>query len=313
MTLAHSLTQSIRRPYEKIRTIEQYLKENYRYSLEVEASAKEAPIDDFLFTQKKGYCEQYATAMVLLLRAVGIPARLVTGFLAGEWNPYGQYYIVRNSDAHAWVEAWFPKSGWVRFDPTPTSFSKTKSPVMILLAQAFDILRWQWNRYIISYDLSDQMRVMTEVKERGHRFQENLYSSWSAFTKRFSGMIENNTLRLGILVFGGMILLAMGLFLIRYPRLHRWRQRRTLSKSAVLFYQQMLHLLASHHFVKPVGQTGMEFCTGLSKGEVASAALTLTTLYYKVRFGSIPLTQEESNQVDVLLNRLRKSMEGRPL
>ena len=76
------------------------------------------PIGDFLFRYRSGHCEYFATAMVLMLRSQGIPARFVTGFLGGENNRLG-YYIVRQSNAHAWVEAYLPDSGWTVFDPTP--------------------------------------------------------------------------------------------------------------------------------------------------------------------------------------------------
>ncbi len=76
------------------------------------------PVDQFLFDTRRGFCEHYATAFVTLMRAAGIPARVVAGFQGGEYNEAGNYYIVRQSDAHAWAEAWLPGRGWVRVDPT---------------------------------------------------------------------------------------------------------------------------------------------------------------------------------------------------
>lgn len=76
------------------------------------------PVDDFLFRTREGYCEHYASAFAVLMRAAGIPARIVGGYLGGEVNPYGNYLIVRQSHAHAWVEVWMEKKGWIRVDPT---------------------------------------------------------------------------------------------------------------------------------------------------------------------------------------------------
>lgn len=76
------------------------------------------PVDDFLFESRQGYCEHYASAFVFLMRAAGIPARVVGGYLGGEVNPYGNYLIVRQSHAHAWAEVWSPEKGWFRVDPT---------------------------------------------------------------------------------------------------------------------------------------------------------------------------------------------------
>ncbi|MCF8077967.1 MAG: DUF3488 and transglutaminase-like domain-containing protein [Desulfobacterales bacterium] len=76
------------------------------------------PIDEFLFQSRKGFCEHYASAFAFLMRAVGLPSRIVGGYLGGEPNPFGGYLIVRQSDAHAWVEVWLPDQGWIRIDPT---------------------------------------------------------------------------------------------------------------------------------------------------------------------------------------------------
>jgi hypothetical protein len=76
------------------------------------------PVDEFLFETRRGYCEHYATSFVTLARAAGIPARIVTGYQGGEYNPIGNYLRVRQSDAHAWAEVWLEQSGWVRIDPT---------------------------------------------------------------------------------------------------------------------------------------------------------------------------------------------------
>ena len=106
--LAHRVTQQAVTPFEQTLAIQQHLLENYRYSLENDTATLNHPLDEFLFIRKTGYCEHYATAMVVMLRTVGIPARLVTGFLATEWNEYGGYFTVRQRDAHAWVEVYFP-------------------------------------------------------------------------------------------------------------------------------------------------------------------------------------------------------------
>jgi len=79
---------------------------------------REDPVDQFLFDSRRGFCEHYASSFVFLMRAAGIPARVVTGYLGGEYNPLGRYLLIRQSDAHAWAEVWLKGSGWVRIDPT---------------------------------------------------------------------------------------------------------------------------------------------------------------------------------------------------
>jgi len=95
-----------------------YLKDNgFVYTLEPPVLGRN-PVDDFLFQSRKGYCEHYASAFAFLMRAAGIPARIVGGYLGGEINPFGDYLIVRQSDAHVWVEVWTAAEGWMRVDPT---------------------------------------------------------------------------------------------------------------------------------------------------------------------------------------------------
>ncbi|MFW5901827.1 MAG: transglutaminase TgpA family protein, partial [Thermodesulfobacteriota bacterium] len=90
---------------------------DFRYTLRPPALGQN-PIDAFLFNSRKGYCEHYASAFAFLMRAAGVPARIVGGYQGGEMNPYGDYLIIRQSDAHAWVEVWLEKKGWIRMDPT---------------------------------------------------------------------------------------------------------------------------------------------------------------------------------------------------
>ena len=143
----------------KAQTIERYLKDNYRYSLNIKTPYDTiSPILHFLFQSKTGFCEHYATAMTLMLRSAGIPARIVTGFVGGELNTYGGYIIVRQSNAHSWVEAVINGS-WQRFDPTPSVLSQPPSSVSLYL----DMLKLMWDRYVIAFSLSDQKEIVKAV------------------------------------------------------------------------------------------------------------------------------------------------------
>lgn len=105
--------------YEKARKIEDFLRNNYLYDLDIPpAPPDEDPVIHFLFEEKRGYCEHFASAMVLMCRSLGIPARFVTGYVPGRYNPLTGYREIRAKDAHAWVEAYIPKAGWVQFEPT---------------------------------------------------------------------------------------------------------------------------------------------------------------------------------------------------
>ena len=94
-----------------------FRQENFVYTLQPPALGRD-PVEEFLFTTRRGFCEHFASAFVTLMRAAGVPSRVVIGYLGAEYNPAGGYFIVRQADAHAWAEAWLPGQGWVRVDPT---------------------------------------------------------------------------------------------------------------------------------------------------------------------------------------------------
>jgi len=106
--------------YETVMALTNYLQQNYAYSLELgHVPPGLDPVDWFLFDAKIGYCEQFATAETLMLRSLGIPARLATGYSTGDYDPVLNQSIVREHNAHAWVEVWFEGHGWVPVDPSP--------------------------------------------------------------------------------------------------------------------------------------------------------------------------------------------------
>ena len=118
--LAQQITATKATPYDKAEAIETYLRNTYKYSTVVKpAPAGRDPVDYFLFDLKADFCEYFASSMAVMLREVGVPARVVEGFTAGELDPLGRY-AVKELNAHAWVEAFFPQYGWIEFEPTPS-------------------------------------------------------------------------------------------------------------------------------------------------------------------------------------------------
>lgn len=118
--LAEEITAPFDNRYDKVRAVEDYLKANYPYDLDIPPQDGDMDaVAYFLFEEKAGYCEHFASAMAVMLRSVDIPARLVTGYTGGEYNPFTALWEIRQSDAHAWVEVDFGAAGWVPFDPTP--------------------------------------------------------------------------------------------------------------------------------------------------------------------------------------------------
>ncbi|MFL9710109.1 DUF3488 and DUF4129 domain-containing transglutaminase family protein [Methylobacillus sp. Pita1] len=141
-------------------------------------------IDDFLFSSKRGFCEHYASSFAYLMRAAGIPARIVTGYQGGETNPVGQYLIVRQSDAHAWVEVWLEGRGWVRLDPTAAvAPSRVDSGINTALADNtllpilarqdhawlrklylnWDAVNNGWNQWVLGYNQQRQLELLSRM------------------------------------------------------------------------------------------------------------------------------------------------------
>ncbi|MCP4205054.1 MAG: DUF3488 domain-containing protein [bacterium] len=171
---------------ERIRHLELYLRSEYRYSLEPVNSGGR-PVERFLFDTKQGHCEYFASAMVLLLRSQGVAARMATGYLGSDYNPLEEYFIVRQSNAHAWVEAFLPadeaadggqgESGrWVVFDPTPADArpQSGRTGFATLMAQAYDYLLFRWDRYVLTYGFGDQVDVFVGLRNAWLRFWQSL-------------------------------------------------------------------------------------------------------------------------------------------
>jgi transglutaminase-like putative cysteine protease len=150
-------------PREQARRIERHLMSEYEYSLEFLGRPPEGdPVEAFLFERHSGHCEYFASAMVLMLRSRGIAAKLATGFLGADYNPLEDYYVVRQSNAHAWVEAYLPEAGWTVFDPTPPAGRpvSSRSGFGTVLGQAWDYLLFRWDRYVLTYGFNDQMQFL---------------------------------------------------------------------------------------------------------------------------------------------------------
>jgi hypothetical protein len=157
--LARTVSANGETAYDKAGSIEQYLRNNYTYSLiTTPPPVGLTPLEDFLFHAKTGYCEHYATSMVLMLRGLGIHARIVNGFYAGEKNEYGDYIIVRQRDAHSWVEALIDGK-WRRFDPTPVV--PTDRPLTLIYF--LDLLKLNWFQYVVGYSSFEQRELIRMV------------------------------------------------------------------------------------------------------------------------------------------------------
>lgn len=182
LLLARSLRQRVDSDTEFVAVTLEYLRSGgFTYSLTPELLGADA-IDDFLFNTRTGFCGHYASAFVVLMRAVGIPAHVVTGYLGGEWNPIGRYLVVRQSDAHAWAEVWLEGRGWTRVDPTavveperlrrgvldllPDALTTRErllrsSPWLTRLLQQWDAANAWWTDHVVRFDYGAQLDLLS--------------------------------------------------------------------------------------------------------------------------------------------------------
>ena len=177
-------------------TLDYLRKGGFVYSLEPERLGPDA-IDDFLFKTRVGFCGHYASAFVVLMRAAGVPARVVTGYLGGEWIPYGGYLLVRQSEAHAWTEVWLTGRGWTRVDPTavveperlrrgildlmPQELSARArllhaSPWLAQLLQRWDAANAWWTAHVVRFDYDAQLGLLARL---GVRSPDARYLGWA--------------------------------------------------------------------------------------------------------------------------------------
>lgn len=314
--LAREVAGAGRAPYDIARAVEQHLRQNYQYSLDVGASVSASPVEDFLFTRKTGYCEHYATAMVVMLRTLGIPARLVTGFLPGVWNDFGNYYSVRQQDAHAWVEVYFPRSGWVTFDPTP-SVPAAAPAFFWRVGKVVDSIRLKWDRYVVQYSFRDQMAAAKSLREGGEKVRAEVSGLLSALTRRMASVqawLAESARAYGWFLVGGLGAgaLVAGLVLA-WNRLGRsggtrHADPRTARQiAAIQLYERMLRILESQGLLKPPGATPLEFARQVARerGEAARVVEPLTGLYCRVRFGQAPFSSDDARRARDLLTELQ--------
>jgi protein-glutamine gamma-glutamyltransferase len=339
--LTHEITRGAPTPYEKARALENYLKTEFKYTLELKEIQGD-PLAEFLFRTREGHCEYFATAMAIMLRTLEIPSRIVNGFQMGEYNDLNDMYTVRESDAHSWVEAYFPKTdSWIEFDPTPSAGINDYSQggLQARLRRYADAMEVFWLDYIVTLDSDEQASIMVDIQHRLLALKDRLliyYVDAKQWVKGvFNRLIGDRVWSIGELLKLATGLGILGLSLVSLyvvfayrkrrrlpptgygPWWHRlfvlpmWRRKlaqRDYRQSAVLFYEQMLAISRRAGLVKQPHQTPVEFATESGLSPIRE----ITTLYNRVRFGGAALDERESRRVSELLGELKQSVRRRP-
>jgi protein-glutamine gamma-glutamyltransferase len=282
--------------YEKATAVEQYLSTHFGYTLELPRSLPQDPLANFLFERKKGHCEYFASSMAVMLRSLRIPSRIVTGFRGGEFNDLTGQYVVRASDAHSWVEAYFPDSGWISFDPTPAGNLPTRtgwSRMQLYMDAAASF----WREWIINYDASHQRTLGKDAAYSSRRFFDEArrwmgrqHRALLRSARRAQRHFTNFPVRWlgGLVAFTAVLITLLNLRRLvsglrdRSLRAHPERAPR---ESAALWYDRMVSRMARRGWRKSPSQTPLDFVAAIQETALQKKIARFTRAYESARFG----------------------------
>jgi transglutaminase-like putative cysteine protease len=333
--LAAEVTRGSTTNVEIARKIENHLRTAYGYTLDLRRVEDGDPVADFLFNTREGHCEYFASAMVLMLRSRRVPARLVNGFQTGEYNEAADVYTVRQSDAHSWVEAYFPRQGqngmWVAFDPTPDAGrSVYGGGLAAWLRHRREAMEMFWLEHIVGFDANKQFSLAGAaqrwVSSLFSAYKWDLSSQWIDWMLKVARQVDSRKDR-GAATDGrrpesspsgagartpALALSAVALALAaafswrRYGRSWRRNARHDAAASAVAFYQEMLRTLEHAGHKRAIHQTPAEYAEQLRMPAVAE----ITAIYQQVRFGDRALSDDEIARVSLLLREVGRRSRG---
>jgi protein-glutamine gamma-glutamyltransferase len=317
--LAKQVTKAAGNRYSKARMLERYLRSHYAYSLMLRGTPNaQDPLAMFLFDTRSGHCEYFASAMVVMLRQIGVPARLINGFRSGEYNGIGGNWIVRQYDAHSWVEAYYPPYGWIEFDPTPIDPQHPRMAFIRILSNMADAIDLWWWEGVVNYDPTKQFHAVDVMYRWTVSFQQRLKSFLELVTEKYRtgiAIARSPDFSLSLLQKWILVLpwLTVGILLLIKPvRRHIFnRTARLLHRSdsrtvVASYYREALELLDANGFKRNRDQTSMEFALTLGNHPAGIPFLTLTQMYNEARFGH-PETCPLPAEAESLLRALRSS------
>ncbi len=295
--VANEMPLRARNPYSIALALERYLQLNesfgYTLNLNFEPIPGLDPIEQFLAVDKKGHCQYFASALAMMLRSQDIPARVVAGYNTDEFNELGNYYMVRQLHAHAWVEALVPRDSvpkeflnaagyvpgqipadeyWLRLDPTPVGGRENRMPPSGM-GQVMDLAKNMWDEYVVDMDRVRQDKSL--IGQQGKTSMSESYASFIGYMQLQISRIRNGELGGGALagrqmfsipaaLFGvGLVLTTFALLRLRLPNWLRNRSQRKgsqdVAKPSVAFYAEALQQLGRLGLYREAAQTPAEF------------------------------------------------------
>jgi len=309
---------------------EKYLQRNFSYTLDLTDARRVAdqdPLVQFLYDFKRGHCEYFAGAMALMCQSLGMEARVVVGFKCYEYNNVGGYYVVRQSNAHAWVEV-LTLNGWQSFDPTSSNDASANAHKTSLWQQVrylMNFLEYKWGNAVVNYDSDSRTNLIQNVDSSLQNTAVTT-SSWMQLVRDWfnaqnfwfvsSGLLSG---LVGLAVFTSII--AVLLFLLERIRLRRRARRiglnalpstdqRRLARQ-LMFYDELLRSLGRREIVRKPHLTPLEFSrsVGFLPSDVYHDIQRMTRVFYRVRYGGMELQSAQQRRllrvverIDLMLN-----------
>ncbi len=294
--LADSLTRGLHTRYDKVMAIERWL-QGFTYTLQLPATPAQATLPYFLFVRRKGHCEYFSTAMVVLLRTLGIEARNVNGFLGGEWSQFGDYLAVTENQAHSWVEVWFPGYGWVTFDPTPGGGDTGQQAQAWFWPGRFllDAIQHRWSKWVLDYSVQSQADIL-------QRWAGAFHTKGSTSPAPADGGGTGPSPWLALLA-----LAAAGGALLWLRRSHHGLP------PATRMYMMLRRQCARAGLEVSAGLTPLALVDRVrARGaSAARAAGRVVELYLRTRYGHEPLTESDLREMREALDTARRSLRTR--
>lgn len=278
--------------------LSRFREQQYFYTLEPPRLAPDS-VDDFLFNTRRGFCEHFASAFTLLARAAGIPARIVTGYQGGEFNPMGGYFIVRQSDAHAWSEVWLEGRGWTRVDPTSAVAPERvergldaampegepvpgrlilRNPAFAQIRLAWDAVNTFWNDQVVEFGAQQQRSMLENLGLED--------ADWQAL--------------------GAALVLTLVTFFTVLSLYLAWQFRPRNRDPVVRLYAQLCRRLARRQLPRMPYEGPRDYLTRIMRArpDLAPTLAEARSLYISLRYGPAPLRSQLS-RLKFLVSRLK--------
>ena len=308
------------------RVLAEHLRRGYRYSLDIPNIPDTDPVIAFLFKTRAGHCELFASGLAAMCRSVGIPARLATGYRASEYNGIGEYYVVRESHAHAWTEIDLgPGGGWHVLDATPAVDSAAQAQANAgLLGQMralYDHLEFNWIATVITYDQDTQQELLGAFGSVLNQAPDRWVAGSVEWISEKAEQVAFDTVgrALGIVILIALIVAVLSLvrlLVLRHQRMVALQltalpraQQRLLAKQ-LRFYISMLEMLERHGRTREHWQSPFQFARALAEEQPLrfEPVIPLTELFYEVRFGYRQLDSDRLGRIRLHLRRLEQNL-----